>query len=145
MSAIDRVAVSATLHCLTGCAIGEVIGMVISSALGWASAPSIAISVVLAFIFGYAFSISPLVKHGLGLRRSLKLALAGDTVSITVMEIADNGFILMVPGAIHAGLSTGLFWVSLILSLVIAFIFALPVNSWLIARGKGHAVMHEHH
>lgn len=145
MNDLTKTALSATLHCLTGCAVGEVIGMIISTSLSWASFSSIILSIVLAFVFGYSFSISPLLKHGLGLNKALKLALAGDTVSIAVMEITDNGFILLVPGAIHAGLSTALFWWSLLLSLGVAFMAALPVNRWLIARGKGHAVMHEHH
>lgn len=142
---LTKTAASATLHCLTGCAIGEVLGMIITTALSWASAPSIAVSIVLAFAFGYSFSMQPLLKHGLSLSRTLKLALAADTASIATMELADNGFVLAVPGAIHAGLSTALFWISLALSLVIAFVVAFPVNRFLIARGKGHAVMHEYH
>jgi hypothetical protein len=144
-NSLNRTAVSDTLHCLTGCAIGEIIGMIISTALGWASAASVALSIGLAFIFGYSFSIVPLLRHGLGLSRALKLALAGDTVSIAVMELADNAFILVIPGAIYAGLDSVLFWVSLAVSLVVAFLAALPVNRWLIARGKGHAVLHSHH
>ncbi|HSX31679.1 MAG TPA: DUF4396 domain-containing protein [Candidatus Saccharimonadales bacterium] len=140
-----RTAASATLHCLTGCGIGEVAGMVISTALGWATAPSIMLSVALAFIFGYSLSMVPLLRHGLTVRRALGLALAADTASIIVMEITDNAFVLAVPGAIHAGLTSTLFWWSLLVSLAVAFIVALPLNFWLIARGKGHAVMHEHH
>lgn len=142
---LNKTAASATLHCLTGCAVGEVLGMIISTAASWSAAPSVIISIVLAFVFGYGFSIRPLLQHGLGLSKSLKLALAADTASITTMEAADNGFILLVPGAIHAGLNTPLFWISLLLSLAVAFVVAFPVNRWLIARGKGHAVMHEHH
>jgi hypothetical protein len=142
---LNRIAASATLHCLTGCAIGEVLGMIISTASHWSALPSIAISIVLAFIFGYGFSIRPLLSHGMGLNRALKLALAADTASIATMEIADNGFIALVPGALNASLATGLFWVSLAASLGVAFIVAFPVNRFLIARGKGHAVMHEHH
>ncbi|MEO6513916.1 MAG: DUF4396 domain-containing protein [Candidatus Saccharimonadales bacterium] len=142
---LNKTAASATLHCLTGCAVGEVLGMIISTAAHWASAPSVIISIVLAFVFGYGFSIRPLVRHGLGLRKSLKLALAADTASIATMEIADNGFIILVPGALNAGLSTVLFWISLLVSLAVAYAVAFPVNRWLIARGKGHAVMHEHH
>ena len=145
MTDLTKTALSATLHCLTGCAIGEVFGVILGTALGWANLPTIVLAVALAFMFGYAFSISPLLKHGLGWRNALKLALAGDTVSIAVMEITDNGFILLVPGAMNAGLDTVLFWTSLILSLVVAFWAAFPVNRWLIARGKGHALMHEHH
>jgi uncharacterized membrane protein len=145
MASLNQTAFSATLHCLTGCAIGEVVGMIISTAFNWKSAASIAISIVLAFTFGYSLSMLPLLKHGLPLRRALGLALAADTISITVMELADNGFILAVPGAINAGLNTALFWISLAVSLVVAFAAAFPANRWLIARGKGHAVMHEHH
>ncbi len=112
-----KTAAKATLHCLTGCAIGEVLGMIVSTAFAWSAAPSIAISIGLAFFFGYLLSIRPLLQHGLGLKKSLKIAFAADTASITVMEITDNGFILIVPGAIHAGLSTFLVWASLIISL----------------------------
>ncbi len=142
---LNKISASATLHCLTGCAVGEILGMIISTALVWATMPSIALSVALAFIFGYTFSMFPLLRHGMTLRRALKLALVADTLSILSMEIADNAFILAVPNAIHAGLDTALFWVSLTLSLVVAFCVAFPVNRWLISRGKGHAVMHEHH
>src|SRR5262249_6748042 len=118
---LNRAAVQATLHCLTGCAIGEVLGMVLATAFGWGNAASIAISVVLAFVFGYALTLSPIVRAGVPLRSALRLALASDTVSIAVMELVDNGFILLVPGALAAGLSDGLFWWSLAVSLVIAF------------------------
>jgi hypothetical protein len=144
-SSLNRTAASATLHCLTGCAIGEVLGMILSSAASWSAAPSIALSVLLAFLFGYGLSMRPLLAHGLSLRQSLKLALAADTASIATMEIADNGFIALVPGALHAGLTTWLFWISLGVSLVVAYAVAFPLNRFLIARGKGHAVMHEHH
>jgi uncharacterized protein DUF4396 len=140
-----RSAVQATLHCLTGCAIGEVLGMVLATALGWSDAPSVALAVVLAFLFGYSLTIRPLLRAGLGFRRAAGVAFAADTVSITAMEIVDNAFILLVPGAIAAGLAEGLFWWSLALSLVIAFVLTVPVNRWLIGRGRGHAVMHEHH
>jgi ABC-type transport system involved in multi-copper enzyme maturation permease subunit len=143
-TALNRTAASATLHCLTGCAIGEIAGMMISTALKWTTVPSIAISVILAFIFGYSFSLWSLVKH-LKLKEALKVALAADTASITVMEITDNAFILAVPNAINAGLNTGLFWLSLCLSLALAFIAAFPLNRFLIARGKGHALAHTHH
>jgi hypothetical protein len=119
--------------------------MILSSAMGWPSGPSVALAVFLAFVFGYGLSMRPLLRHGLGLRRALKLALAADTASIVTMEVTDNAFILAVPGAIHAGLGTFLFWFSLALSLGVAFLVAWPLNRWLIARGKGHAVMHEHH
>lgn len=145
MENLNKNAASATLHCLTGCAIGEILGMIISTALGWAATGSITISVLLAFIFGYAFSMRPLVSGGLSLKKALKVALVADTISIAVMELADNGFILIVPGAIHASLNTFLFWASLLISLVVAFIAAFPVNRFLIARGKGHAIAHGYH
>lgn len=145
MESLNKTAFSATLHCLTGCAIGEVLGMIISTALGWATAPSIALAVTLAFIFGYALSMRPLLRHGLGTRKSLRVAFAADTASITVMEITDNAFILAVPGAIHAGLASFLFWGSLGLSLFVAFWVAYPLNRYLISRGKGHAVVHHYH
>lgn len=144
-TSLNRVAASATLHCLSGCAVGEILGMIISTALAWTAAPSIAISILLAFVFGYGLSMRPLLGHGLSFRKAMGLALAADTASIVTMELVDNGFILAVPGAIHAGLNSWLFWWSLLLSLAIAFAAAYPLNRWLIARGKGHAVMHEHH
>ena len=144
-SSLNKTAASATLHCLTGCAIGEVLGMVISTALGWSTVPSITLAVLLAFFFGYLLSIRPLIRHGLGLKKSLRIAFAADTASIAVMEITDNGFILLMPGAIHSGLGTFLFWASLTISLVVAFIFAFPLNKYLIARGKGHAIAHQYH
>ena len=138
-------AVQATLHCLTGCAIGEVLGMVLATAFGWGNAASIAVSVALAFLFGYALTIRPVLAAGVGLRRAAGVAFASDTVSITTMEVVDNAFILIVPGAMAASLADGLFWWSLGLSLVIAFVLTVPVNRWLISRGRGHAVMHESH
>jgi hypothetical protein len=140
-----RSAIQATLHCLTGCAIGEVLGMIIATALAWGNAASIGISVVLAFFFGYALTLRPMIRAGVPLRRASRLAVASDTVSILTMEIVDNAFILVVPGALAAGLADGLFWWSLALSLVIAFFLTVPVNHWLIARGRGHAVLHEMH
>jgi len=144
-SELNRTAVSATLHCLTGCGIGEVLGMIISTALGWAAAPSVVLAVVLAFFFGYALAMRPLLGHGLAFKKALALALAADTASIATMEIVDNGVILLVPEAIHAGLATWLFWWSLGLGLAIAFVVAFPLNRWLISRGKGHAVVHNMH
>jgi len=135
----------ATLHCLTGCAIGEVLGMVIATALGLADLPSIALSVGLAFVFGYALTLRPLVAAGLSFRQAVHVALAADTVSVTVMEIADNAFLLAVPGALAAGLSDGLFWGSLAASLVVAFVVTVPINRAMILRGRGHAVVHAHH
>ena len=142
---LNRVAFSATLHCLTGCAIGEVLGMVIATALGWGNIASIALAVALAFPFGYSFTLWPLLRSGLGLRPALGTALAADTISTSIMETVDNGFVVFVPGALAAGLGDGLFWWSLALSLVLAFIAAFPVNRWLIARGRGHALAHAHH
>jgi hypothetical protein len=142
---VTRSAVQATLHCLTGCAIGEVLGMVLSAALGWGDAGSIAVSVVLAFAFGYGLTVRPVLRAGVPARRALGLAFASDTVSIATMEAVDNGFVLLVPGALAAGLGDGLFWWSLAVSLAIAFVAAVPVNRWLIARGRGHAVLHELH
>jgi hypothetical protein len=137
-------AVSATLHCLTGCAIGEILGMVIAAALDLSNAASIVIAIVLAFAFGYGLTMRPLVG-AVGARRAIRLAFASDTVSITSMEIVDNLFIIAVPGALAAGLTDSLFWWSLIVSLAIAFAVTVPVNRWLIGRGKGHAVIHAHH
>ena len=142
---LTRTAISATLHCLTGCAIGEILGMVISTALGWHNVANIAISIVLAFVFGYALTMRPVLASGVGFRRAVGVALAADTVSILVMEIVDNATIVVIPGALNAGLADLLFWASLLGSLVIAFVITVPVNRWMIARGKGHAVVHEMH
>ena len=140
-----RAAIQATLHCLTGCAIGEVLGMVIATALDFGNAASIAISILLAFVFGYGLTLRPVVRGGVPIRRAVGLALASDTVSIATMEMVDNAFILAVPGAMAAGLAQGLFWGSLLASLVVAFALTVPVNRWLISRGRGHAVIHELH
>jgi Domain of unknown function (DUF4396) len=142
---LTRTAISATLHCLTGCAIGEVLGMVLATALGWGNALSIAIAILLAFFFGYSLTITPVVRAGVPLRRALPIAFASDTASIATMEIVDNAFILLVPGAIAAELSDALFWWSLGVSLLIAFVATVPVNRWLIGRGRGHAVVHAYH
>ena len=144
-TSLTRSAVQATLHCLTGCAIGEILGMVLATAFGWGSVASIVVSIVLAFFFGYGLTMRSVLRAGLSFRRAAKVAVASDTVSITSMEIVDNAFILVVPGALAAGLADGLFWWSLLVSLAIAFVITVPVNRWLIARGRGHAVMHEHH
>jgi hypothetical protein len=138
-------AISATLHCLTGCAIGEVLGMVLSTWWGWGNAGSIVLSVVLAFFFGYLLTFTSLRRHGASVRDGARLALASDTVSITSMEIVDNLIVLVIPGAMAAALATSLFWGSLALSLAIAFVITVPVNRWLIARGQGHAVVHAMH
>jgi hypothetical protein len=141
---LNRTAWSATLHCLTGCAIGEVLGMIIGTALGWGNAGTIALAVVLAFFFGYALTLLPLLK-AMSFGAAAKLALAADTASITVMEIVDNAIMLVVPGAMDAPLDSLLFWGSLAVALAIAAVAAFPVNRWLIARGRGHAVVHAHH
>jgi hypothetical protein len=142
---LNRLALSATLHCLTGCSIGEVLGMVIGTALGWGVVATIALAVTLAFAFGYALTMLPLLRAGLPLRRAAALALAADTASITVMEIVDNAIMLVIPGAMSAGLDSGLFWGSLALALALAAVAAYPVNRWLLARGRGHAVVHAYH
>jgi uncharacterized protein DUF4396 len=141
---LNRTAWSATLHCLTGCAIGEVLGMVIGTALGWGNAATIALAVVLAFFFGYALTLRPLLSV-MSFAAAMRLALAADTASITVMEIVDNAIMLVIPGAMDAGLASILFWASLAVSLAIAAVAAFPVNRWLISRGRGHAVVHAHH
>jgi Domain of unknown function (DUF4396) len=140
-----RTAASATLHCLTGCAIGEVLGMVIGTALGWATVPTIALAVSLAFVFGYAFTLRGVLKAGVAFGAALQVALAADTLSITVMETVDNAIMLMIPGAMDAGLVSVLFWASLAFALGVAFFAAWPVNRWLISRGRGHAVVHQYH
>lgn len=144
-ASLTRSAVDATVHCLTGCAIGEILGLVISTALGWHDLPSILLAIVLAFAFGYGLTFGPLVRAGMEPPRAARLAIASDTVSIVVMEVMDNAVVLLVPGAMTAGLLDALFWGSLALSLVVAFAIALPVNRWLIARGLGHAVIPGHH
>jgi Domain of unknown function (DUF4396) len=141
--ALTGVALSATLHCLTGCAIGEVAGVAIGTALGWSDLATIALAIVLAFFFGYALTSLPLLRAGFALAVVVPIALASDTLSIAVMEIVDNAILLIIPGAMDAGLGDVLFWGSLSVALVVAGAFALPVNRWLIARGKGHAVVHE--
>jgi len=142
---LNRLAVNATVHCLTGCSIGEILGLVIGSWLGWATLPTIALAVALAFFFGYAFAMIPLLQSGLTLGQALKLALAADTVSILVMEIVDNGIMLLIPGAMDAHLTDPMFWGSLAVALGIAFVVTLPVNRWLIGRGQGHALVHGAH
>jgi hypothetical protein len=144
-SSLNRTAFSATLHCLTGCSIGEVLGIVIGSALGWGNFATIVLAIVLAFFFGYLLTMLPLLRSGLALGAVLPLAFASDTLSIMVMEIVDNLIILVIPGAMDAGLGSPLFWGSLAFALVIAGVAAFPVNRYLISRGKGHAVVHQHH
>ena len=142
---LTRTAISATLHCLTGCAIGEVLGMVLATWWGLANGPSIALAVVLAFAFGYSLTMLPVLRSGVALRTAFGIALAADTVSIATMEVTDNLILLAVPGAMSAGLTNLLFWGSLAASLVVAFVVTVPVNRALIARGKGHAVVHQYH
>ena len=142
---VDRLAFSATVHCLTGCGIGEVLGLVIATQLGWHDAPAIALAVVLAFTFGYGLTLRPLLRSGMAVRDALRLAFAADTISITVMEIVDNAILLIIPGAMDAGITDALFWGSLAIALAVAGVAAYPVNRWLIARGRGHAVVHGHH
>jgi hypothetical protein len=142
---LTRLALSATLHCLTGCAIGEVLGLVIASALAWSTAPAIALAVTLAFIFGYSFTLVPLLRGGVALGTALGVAFAADTLSITVMEIVDNTVIVLVPGAMEAGLASGVFWGGLAFALFVAFWAAFPVNRYLLRRGKGHALVHGYH
>ncbi|MGR3933369.1 DUF4396 domain-containing protein [Streptomyces sp. BRA346] len=140
-----RMAAQATLHCLTGCAIGEILGMAIGTALAWHNAPTMALAIALAFVFGYALTMRGVLRAGLDLRSALRVALAADTVSIAMMELVDNGTILLFPGAMDATLSDALFWLSLALSFAVAFVLTTPVNKWMIGRGKGHAVVHQYH
>jgi len=142
---LTRAAVSATLHCLTGCAIGEVAGLALATALGWSNGASIAASIVLAFVFGYSLTMLPVLRAGVPLRRAVGLAFASDTFSIATMEVIDSLIMLVIPGAMAAGLTDPLFWGSLAFALFVAFWAAVPVNRWLIARGRGHAVMHAYH
>lgn len=142
---LNRLAASATNHCLTGCVLGEVVGMVIATALGWGDFASIALAVALAFLFGYTLTSIPLFRAGLALREIVPIALAADTVSIAIMELIDNGFVLLVPGAMAAGLGDLRFWLPLLGGFVIAWPFAFAVNRSLLRRGKGHAVVHQYH
>ncbi len=140
---LNRLAFTATVHCLTGCAIGEILGMVLATWWGFGDFASIALAVALAFLFGYSLTSWPLLRAGLALGAVIPIAFASDTLSIAIMEIVDNAIILVIPGAMDAGLSDLLFWGSLAFALAIAFVFALPANRWLIARGKGHTAVHE--
>ena len=142
---LNRIAFSATLHCLSGCAVGEVLGMIVGTALGLTNLQTIVLAVILAFLFGYSFTLFPLVRSGITWASAVGLAFAADTASITVMEIVDNLVMLVIPGAMDARLDTLLFWGSLAVSLVIAGAAAYPVNRWLISRGKGHSVVHAPH
>ncbi len=138
-------AAQATLHCLTGCAIGEVLGMILGTAFGWGNLPTMLLAIVLAFFFGYSLTLRGVLRAGVDFRTAFRVALAADTLSIAVMELIDNGVILIWPSAMDAMLSDALFWISLAVSLVIAFLVTTPVNKWTIGRGKGHAVVHQYH
>ncbi len=144
-ASLNRTTFMATVHCLTGCAIGEVLGMVIGTALGWSNWPTVALAVALAFAFGYAFTLWPLRRAGMPWGTALGLAFASDTVSIAVMETVDNAVMVIIPGAMAAGLGEPLFWISLVASLLLAGAAAFPVNRWLIGKGKGHALVHARH
>jgi hypothetical protein len=142
---LNSMAISATLHCLTGCAIGEVLGIVLGTWWGWSDGATIVLAVVLAFFFGYLLTIAAVVRSGLALRAAIGVAFAADTLSIATMELVDNAILLAVPGAMDAGVTDVLFWASLAFALLVAFVVTVPVNRALIARGKGHAVVHSHH
>lgn len=142
---LRSVALRATLHCLAGCAIGEVLGMVLGTTFGWSNGTTVAASVALAFTTGFLFTMQPLLAAGFGLSRALGLAFASDTASIALMEVVDNSLMLVIPGAMDATLTSGLFWSSMAASLVLAGAAAFPLNAWLISRGQGHAVVHAHH
>lgn len=142
---LNRLAARATTHCMTGCALGEILGLVFATAAGWGTTASIALAIGLAFVFGYSLTLLPLLASGLSFRTASRLALAADTASITVMEIVDNAIMLVIPRAMTAGLGDPVFWWSLALGLGIAWMAAFPLNRWLIARGRGHAVVHAGH
>jgi Domain of unknown function (DUF4396) len=142
---LNAVAFSATVHCLTGCAIGEVLGMIIGTALGWSDFQTIVLAIVLAFFFGYTLTSLPLLRAGMAIGAVIPIALASDTLSIAIMEIVDNAILLVIPGAMDAGLGDIGFWAALAFALLVAGAAAYPANRWLIARGKGHAVVHRHH
>jgi hypothetical protein len=142
---LNRIAFSATVHCLTGCAIGETLGMIIGTGLGWGEWETVGLAVALAFVFGYSLTMLPLLRGGVALAAAIPTAFAADTISITIMEIVDNAIMLLIPGAMEAGLTNLLFWGSLAFALVVAGAVAYPANRWLIARGRGHAVVHAHH
>lgn len=142
---LNQVALSATLHCLTGCAIGEIAGLVLGTIFGWSNLATVAVAVMLAFVFGYTLSLLPVVKGGLPLKKAMGLVLAADTLSIATMEVVDNLTMVVVPGAMDSGLVNPLFWMVLALALFLAFWAAYPVNHFLISRGQGHALLHAHH
>lgn len=138
-------AISATLHCLTGCAIGEILGMIIGTALGWTTIATMALAIALAFVFGYSLSLLPLLKSGLTFAAAVPIVLAADTLSIFTMEVVDNFVMYVIPGAMNAGLVNPVFWISMAIALTVAFFAAVPVNYYLLKRGKGHALIHAHH
>ncbi|MGW0901960.1 DUF4396 domain-containing protein [Streptomyces sp. NPDC002853] len=140
-----RMAAQATLHCLTGCAIGEILGMVIGTALGWGNVQTMILAITLAFFFGYALTLRGILKAGVDFRTAFRVALAADTLSIAVMELIDNGVIALWPGAMDAHLADPMFWYILAIALAAAFVITVPVNKWMIGRGKGHAVVHQYH
>lgn len=142
---LNRLAISATNHCLTGCAAGEIVGLVLATWWGWSAGASIGLALVLAFLFAYALTMRSLAGSGLSVSRKVRIALAADTLSIVVMETVDNAILLIIPGAMAAGLIDPLFWGSLVLSLAIAWAVAFPVNRWLLSRGQGHALVSAHH
>lgn len=142
---INAMAASATLHCLTGCAIGEILGLMIGTALGLSTVMTITLAVSLAFLFGYALSTAPLLRSGVGFGAALSVVFAADTLSIATMEVVDNLVMAIIPGAMGAGLVNPLFWLSMMLALTAAFVAAFPVNRYLLGRGKGHALMHQYH
>jgi hypothetical protein len=144
-TSLNRLAADATTHCLTGCAIGEVLGLGTATQLGWSNEASLVLGIVLAYLFGYALTLRPLLASGLAVGAAMGVAFAADTLSITVMEIVDNAVVLIIPGAMDAGLTSLLFWGSLAISLAIAWIAAFPVNRWLLSRGLGHAKAMAHH
>ena len=145
MGGVNSMALSATLHCLTGCAIGEIAGLMIGTAIGLSAAWAILLAVSLAFLFGYALSTLPLLKAGLGLGGALSLVLAADTLSIATMEVVDNAVMALIPGAMDASLVNAVFWISMMIALTVAFFAAYPVNRYLLQRGKGHALTHDYH
>jgi hypothetical protein len=142
---VNTMALSATLHCLTGCAIGEIVGLMIGTALGLSNVATIAIAVALAFLFGYSLSTLPLLKAGLAVGAALSVVLAADTLSILTMEIVDNVVMAVIPGAMNAGLVNPIFWIGMMIALTAAFVAAYPVNRYLLNKGKGHALTHEYH
>lgn len=145
MASTNRMAISATLHCITGCAIGEIIGLIVGTIIGLSTGANIALAIALSFVFGYSLSILPLLKNGMSFKQALPIILAADTVSILTMEVVDNSIMAVIPGAMNAGLVNPLYWMTMPLSLVAAFIVAVPVNKYLLTRGKGHALVHEYH